>query len=596
MITKHEIDELLPYLRPDFSELDKYHKTLKNKLHEHLFHPFTQDFIERGENKIYVPLEERRPLITVPIGKQIVETVVSYTFGKGNFPKVAARTTKPDLFGDTENLDVVNSKLGVFVNALITKSFLASVIMRASRLSLALKKCIVYFKYVNGKPKWEVLNWKWVQNEKYDPNDEETLISFDFVTFEEGCDEQDERCIYWRKCSYDQFGEKTYFPVKHEDGKPPKFTRVEKEVQHSFGLCPAVVLCANPEDESLFEGQIDNIFQYSIFESVIVAGMRKNMNPQKIWIGEQPPVASDFIRANDSMWALPEGKFISDAPNPQAYQFAMQQEHRLREIILRGARTVEIPNENYQSGEALKMKIAPELNLVQETRTELGDKSLVDMLTMAIRVTAIMAERESVVLDDSGAEVIEKNVLHLGSDVYVPKTDMVNQIDISLGWGEIFIPTAESKNLDIQTAVMAVKGDSSTGAEPLFSDQSTRNAMSTHFNIVDMTAEQAQIEREKMNRLNNMALTALIEASGKSGNVALLLEFISALNESDVSSQPHEYKSTADYIKLSERLAAVVEKVEDEAEEADDEMESEDPSEPAKPAAKKKRGMTSEAD
>jgi len=173
---------------------------------------------------------------------------------------------------------------------------------------------------------------------------------------------------------------------------------------------------------------------------------------------------------------------------------------------------------------------------------------------------------------------------------------MVNQIDISLGWGEIFIPTAESKNLDIQTAVMAVKGDSSTGAEPLFSDQSTRNAMSTHFNIVDMTAEQAQIEREKMNRLNNMALTALIEASGKSGNVTLLLEFISALNESDVSSQPHEYKSTADYIKLSERLAAVVEKVEDEAEEADDEMESEDPPEPAKPAAKKKKGMTSEAD
>ena len=73
---------------------------------------------------------------------------------------------------------------------------------------------------------------------------------------------------------------------------------------------------------------------------------------------------------------MPEGKFISDAPNPQAYQYAIEMEQRLREIILRGSHTVEIPNKNYQSGEALKMKNCPWIEFDSETRTELGDRGM----------------------------------------------------------------------------------------------------------------------------------------------------------------------------------------------------------------------------
>ena len=562
-ISQHELNELLPYLRPDFIELDKFHRAIKNELHSDCHLPFTQDFTSEPDPK-YIPLDKRKPLIIVPVGKQIVESVVSYTFGKGNFPKVAARTTK-DIFGTGETPDVANSKLTKFVTQLVQRSFLASVIMKAARLALAMNKCIAYFKYVNGKPEWEILNWKWAQNEVYD-QDEKTLVSFDYITFECCTDENGDECIYWHKCSYDQTGERIYEPVKHEDDVPLKFTAIKREVNHNLGFCPAVVLAANQDGESILEGQIDNIFQYSIFVSCVVVGIRKNMNPQRIWMGDTPPNTQSLIRSSDTVWALPEGKFISDAPNPQAYQYAIEMEHRLREIILRGARTVEIPNQNYQSGEALKMKIAPELNLVQETRTELGDRSLVDMLTMATKVTCVLNERQSESLDDEGNTIVEKTLLKLGPDVFIPKADMVDDIDITLGWGEIFIPTAESKNLDIQTAVMAMKADEGTGSDPMFSELTVRNAMSSHFNVIDMNSEQAQIERERISRLNNKAIDALIDLCVKSNRPDMLLKLLDALNEKSSVNLAYEYQSSLDIARLTSTISSALEEVEEVAE------------------------------
>lgn len=558
---QHEINEILPYLRPDFLELDKYHKAIKNELHSHLTWPFTKDFTDSQEPK-YVPLDNRKPLITVPIGKQIVETVVSYTFGKGNFPKVSAKTTRDIYPGKGYSLDAVNAKLSRFITQLVTKSFLNASMMSAARLAVGIKKCIVYFKYVNGKPVWEVLNWKWVQNEQYD-TDNKTLISFDYITFEFGVDEEGEDCIWLNKCRYDQQGEYVYAPVKHEDDVEPQFTTITKESIHNLGFCPAVVLCANENEESIFdEAQIDNIFQYSIFVSCTVVGIRKNMNPQRIWMGDTPPNLQNLIRSSDTVWAMPEGKFISDAPNPQAYQYAIEMEQRLREIILRGSRTVEIPNKNYQSGEALKMKIAPELNLIQETRTELGDRGMVDLLTMAMKVTCKLNERIEEYQDAEG-NVIIKNKLKLGPDVEIPSYDMLDEVDITLGWGEIFIPTAESKNLDIQTAVMATKADENTGADPLFSELTTRTAMASHMNVTDMNSEQAQIERERVNRLNNKAISALIELCQKNNRPDLLLILLDGLNEENSLAMEYEYQNTMDVSKITQKISAALENVEE---------------------------------
>jgi hypothetical protein len=570
-----DINKYLNCLRDDFLELHQYDQCYHNALFDHLTFPFDQDFIGDGENRKYVPIERRKPLIKVPIGKQVVETVVSYTFGKGNFPKVQA-STMADLYKNGATADINNAKLQRFVNALIIKSFLPSAITEAGRYALAMKKCVVYFKYVYGKPMLEVLNYKWICNEVYDPRDNRTLISFDYRTLSESYDENGKLCTYWNCRRFDKNGEYTYLPIKAEENVKPEFKALDQSrtYEHELGFCPAVMMQANREDESIFESQIDNIKQYSYFVSVIVMGMRKNVNPQRIWMGENPPTTQDFIRSNDSIWQMPEGKFLSDAPNPQSYLYALDMEHRLREIILRGSRVVEIPNENYQSGEALKMKIAPELNLVQETRTELGDRGMVELIMLMVQVTIAMARSKKMILDESGDEIEQVNEIYLGPGVEIPDADY-EDIDVSLGWGEIFIPTAQSKNLDIQTAVMAVNPES--GRIPLFSMLTARNAMSSHFNVVDMSAEQMQIEREKVARLQNMALEGIIQSAIKSDKMDVLIEMVKQLATVSNANMPYEYNVSQDYSTMINGLAAMLDDV-DEAEddEEEDKAESEE--------------------
>jgi hypothetical protein len=269
---------------------------------------------------------------------------------------------------------------------------------------------------------------------------------------------------------------------------------------------------------------------------------------------------------------MPEGKFLSDAPNPQSYLYALDMEHRLREIILRGSRVVEIPNENYQSGEALKMKIAPELNLVQETRTELGDRGMVELIMLMVQVTIAMSRSKKMILDESGDEVEQVNEIYLGPGVEIPDADY-EDIDVSLGWGEIFIPTAQSKNLDIQTAVMAVNPES--GRIPLFSMLTARNAMSSHFNVVDMSAEQMQIEREKVARLQNMALEGIIQSAIKSDKMDVLIEMVKQLATVSNANMPYEYNVSQDYSTMINGLAAML----DDVDEAEDDEEEEDKAE-----------------
>ena len=565
-----DINKYLKCLRDDFLELYEYERTYLNTLFDNLHLPFHQDFIGDGESRRYVPIEDRKPLIKVPIGKQIVETVISYTFGKGNFPKVQA-STLADLFSDGASGDIVNARLQRFVNALITKSFLPSAITEAGRYALAMKRCIVYFKYVYGKPVIEVLNYKWVCNEVFDPKDNRILLSFEYRSLTEMPDENGDICVYWNCRKFDATGEYTYKPVKAEESVEPVFTTLDDErtYEHNLGFCPAIIMQPNREEESIFASQVENIRQYSYFVSVIIMGMRKNVNPQRIWMGENPPTTQDFIRSNDSIWQMPEGKFLSDAPNPQSYMYALDMEHRLREIILRGSRVVEIPNENYQSGEALKMKIAPELNLVQETRTELGDRGMVDLIMLMIRVTIAMIKSKKIIIDESGDEVEEINGVNLGPGIEIPDTNP-DDIDISLGWGEIFIPTAQSKNLDIQTAIMAVNPE--TGKTPLFSMLTARNAMSSHFNVVDMSAEQIQIEREKIARLQNLALEGIIQAAVRGNKIDVLIEMVAQLAKISNTNLPYEYGRTNDYSAMIGNLSSLLEAVD----ETEDEEEQED--------------------
>jgi hypothetical protein len=245
--------------------------------------------------------------------------------------------------------------------------------------------------------------------------------------------------------------------------------------------------------------------------------MRKNVSPQPIFTGDQPPNMENLIRANDNMWVLPEGKITFLEPQSQIYQFAMQEEERLRQLILIGCRVVELAQEKYLSGDAMQFKIAPELNLVSETRVELGDKALVNTIQMMCRVIVGINGRRT----ETDEEITEE-IVSLGLDIEIPNSC---EIEISLAWPDVFLETAQTRNLDMQTAIMATKADS-PGSEPLFSDYSTRKDMARLLNVTDMTAEQLQIQKETTRKMIRKGVEMMMDVAARNGDQATLAKII----------------------------------------------------------------------
>ena len=107
---------------------------------------------------------------------------------------------------------------------------------------------------------------------------------------------------------------------------------------------------------------------------------------------------------------------------------------------------------------------------------------------------------------------------------------MLDEVDITLGWGEIFIPTAESKNLDIQTAVMAKQMKTRVQILYFWINNQNRNGFAHERNRheqwtgSDWAWTGQSSEQQK-------PFSALIELCQKNNRPDLLLILLDGLNE-----------------------------------------------------------------
>jgi len=540
-----------------FHELDEYERCYENRLFEDKVHPFDKDFTGGGpgQPQQYIDIEDRKPLVEIALGKQITETVASYTFGPEHYPKVTV-TSSDVIFGG--ELSASNRELDGFYTKLEEVAELRTSIMDLARKAISVREAIAYIHLVDGVPGVDTIDRKWVRNLVTHYHNTYKIISFDEIKLELN-DEEDQ--LYWHKRSFDEDATIEYVPQPFNNGDQelPEFTEIADYTVHNLGWCPAILL-SNVGRKSIFANQIENIKQYSYFESSILIGMRKNQHPQKIWMGEGGVGSQNLIRANDGMWTLPPGKFVSDSPNPQAYLYSMQQEARLRDLIFRGSGIIEL-DEKYQSGEAMKMKLAPELNLIADTRGDLGDKGYKPLIVMLFKFIEEMNERIVYTSEyESGvrAEVVVGNL-------EIPKS--FGSLEVYFGWGEIVIPTSKSKNMDVQTAVMAANPEGIE--EPLFSQKTMRKYLSDHFGVRNLNDEMLQIEMEKRERVRDKVVDSIIETAKDLGSLEVLIELYDIYSNGSIDFQS-EYKEGIDAIDLSS-LSTLVEEIKSEKDEAENE-------------------------
>lgn len=506
-------ENLRDIMPPGFMDYHEYQRYYDNSLFEHLTKPYELDFEERAGKMEYIPEKDRKPSFVASIGKQVVETVVSHTFGQDNFPQILAKT-KNDVFSGISDEDETNLALQKFIDGVVQETHLNAAMLKSARNAVSQSESVVLTKLVKGVPEFEVLNRKWITKLELDPEDGRTI---DFVEETKLLQDPDDGEWYWHRRTVDKFSEIIFHPELFEDSDD-EFPEFRKSTEYIYNLetCPAYLL-QNVDGKSIFEGQMGNIIEYSYLVTAILVGTKKNMNPQRIFMGDEPP-DGEFTRSSDSFWAMPQGKFISDAPNPQSYLYAQQEEERIRELILRGCRVIEIPDGNYQSAEALKLKLAPETNLVQESRIEMGNKGMTRLLMgMCNFIIELNSPGKTVTKIVDGTEESFSPEIDLGYDVEIP---MVPDFRITLGWGEIFSSTSQTKNIDVQTAALATNAELTE--DPLFSKSALRKHNGRNFGISDLNAENAQLEQERIRRHVNACFAAAIKAAGDNNDIKFL--------------------------------------------------------------------------
>lgn len=555
---KKSFKNLLDIMPAGFPNLHEYQRCYENKQFDHLTKPYEIDFEGEGDKAKYIPEKKRKPSFVASIGKQIAETVVSHTFGQDNFPQIIAKSGE-----DID--DEAALSLQEFVNTVAKRTYLNSEILCAARKAVSQARSVVLMKLVKGKPCFETINYKWITDIQFDPEDNKTILSLEETKLVQDAMDGE---WYWNRRTIDAYSEIRYAPVIYDesDHELPKFTVKEYESIYDLEYCPAWLL-ENVDGVSIYEGQMENIIEYSYLVTAILVGTKKNMNPQRIHMGDEP-LSGDFVRSNDTVWSMPPGKFISDAPNPQSFLYAQQEEARIRELILRGCRVIEIPDANYQSGDALKIKLAPEVNLVQETRVELGDKGMAGMLhLMCCYIIDLNQPGKTVTTILYGPKKVEKTfapAIKLGAGVVIPDN---HDFEIELGWGEIFSSTANTRNLEVQTMALATNAENSE--DPLFSKYSTRKFLARSIKVNDLNAEQAQIETERIRRHLNLIISSAIESAANMGD----LSFLGALADKMVKGEDEEKLVTFIHEYGEERKrtdAAIIAGIKEEEKEEDD--------------------------
>lgn len=433
-----------------------------------------------------------------PLARQVIESVVAHTFGRDKFPEISLQQTGT-IYTDPNNIVAVDKKeeaqkkLNRFVNALKRQTLLGHVMIKASRQALLLGGVALAFKILNGKFFIDIISRKDIQIIQFDENDRNIVLRLREVWRSKEPDPNDPTNykVFWHCREINTEREIDFLPTE-DTGKIPDFNNIEiaNTIEHGLGFCP-VVWCSFTNDLSLFYGMVEDLKQFSRFSSMIFLGLEKNLNAQFAFMSDDSNEVEGIVRSSDNLWTLPNGtlKSLSATGN---YQEAMTFRDRMRDSLLKALRVSEIPVDNYQAAEALKMRLAPELNLVEECRVLFGEKALVQLLELMIRASTIVNGRTTI--DKQGNTIIER--VDLGEEIEIPQEP---NIYVNLTWGEIFTITAQTRNLEVQTMVMATNKVNNT--EPIFPKAVVRDYLAKYIGIEDRDAVEKQIRVEGLKDL-----------------------------------------------------------------------------------------------
>ena len=446
-------------LNEDQREMDEFERCYHGNLFSDRSIGWDEDYDER--TRTYIKQERRKPFFEDSLAKKIIDAHTGHIFGYDKFPTIIVNTVNKEMYSDDiinkhhdesdaepddidkQKLKVVNFELQKFANTIFSEAHLNTTMLDACRTGLQCGKVIIVFKMIDGKFHLEVINPKWVTDLVFDDRIPYKVKSFTELYQYQGVDPLDRTKIayFWYKRVFNEEFEIEYEPlIDNGDGMDMsnyKF-KIKKDgkQEHGLGFCPAVFM-HTPGQKSVLHGQIDNIKSYIYMTNNIYKGIRANMDPQWALMADDGFNDSEPKRKGN-IWVFYNTRDIKAiSPDTKGYEQARLFRQELKHEILEACRVLEVPADNNQSGAALKIRLAPQLDAVGEYKSYFGDRALVKLCTMMITAAIIISETQE---------------LALPPNVYTPSSD---DMSVGLDWGDILPVTEDTKSRMIENATVA---------------------------------------------------------------------------------------------------------------------------------------------
>jgi hypothetical protein len=420
----------------------------------------------------YVPLAQRRPAATYATARVIVSRLTSMLFGDGNNPEI-------QVAGDSEAEQ--------YVRELAKGSKLMQRVIEARNLGGACGAVCLSYGFHEGQPRVEVHNGKhcrvlaWVDRSELVP--EAVLKTYEYQ--EEVWDHEAKKYlpasfVYARLWTQTQ--EFVWEKVPRRAAKLDGWWEMvspDREATFPGGECPVIWVqntqCSNdPDGESDYHGQLDNMDQLNRLKSASGKGTIANVDPTLV-IKDSKSANKGVIRKGSANAIYSPGGAEYLELKGAAVAAAIAQCDAKRMDILDACQVV-IPSAEKlsgaaQSAAAMRILFAPMTARCDVLREQYGDMGIVRVLGGMLRMAkAVIASGGAIVLDDRVVTEVKKTEVDDddGEEGFkktesTTETTMEPQVpgereQISLTWPPYFPATWADKKSAIEAAKAANGG------------------------------------------------------------------------------------------------------------------------------------------
>lgn len=430
-----------------------------------------------------LPLKFRRPYAPYHLARAITERFTGLLFSERRHPKIRIE-------GDADTQD--------YANALIESARLWPAMMLIRSLGGAMGTMVAGFKFIDGKPRIEPHDPRWVrpvfldrETLKLKAIDKRYMYPVEEQNHEGGW----ETLWYWYRRVIDDERDVVYEPVLVEDGSDPIWVEdANQVVEHHLGFCPVVWIQNAPVLDDVYgepdcHGVFDMIESMDRLISQAQRGIIRNLDPTVVVVSDDKGI-EEVLKGSDNAIILSKGSSAQYMEaNMVGCEAALKMADSYREKILEVTQCVlDHPDQKgHKTATEINREQSPMIARGDRFREQYGERCIKPLLEMMI-----IAARDKI-----DVKLPPKVIKHEDGTVEVKQYKLGKGGELQVHWGDY-------ADLSIADALQATQAAAAAKVAGLVDDEHASRYVANYFRVEDLHAMLDKIKEEQKSQQQEM--------------------------------------------------------------------------------------------